>query len=432
MTVNNCVFKDHLSNGISGTSGDGDSQLIVTNSLFDDYGDGITVTDVTTTVTNCSIRNSSSYGINASSSNLTIDHSLIDRNMYGLSTSDGCVFTLTNSVVRNGGTNGIALYDNLGATITNNWIHRNGIYDSCPGIFFDQQISAPLVRNNTIYDNYTYGIESGEDGADPNIVNCIIYGNASADLYRDNGTFDTVNYCNLQSAHAGTGNIIDDPCFKNVGSDPNDLHLDGASQCKDAGDPDFADANETDIDGEARIRYGRVDIGADEYYWSHADLDQSGSVDFADYAEFAAAWQTAPNDANYNEDCDFEDNNAIDYNDLALFCEDWLWKVAWQDTQWMMAMGQRGGLESLLAPQDRLMLPDAAASLKAMSEEMLERTQKFYAIVPARTLQPSVQEIDIKEILKWLADLWLEEEQLQKMFEEDEWLKFIEAVENSL
>ena len=191
------------------------------------------------------------------------------------------------------------------------------------GIHFYNQIGVPLVRNNTIYDNYTYGIESTENGADPNILNCIIYGNDGNDLYRINDTFDTVNYCSLQNSHAGIGNITGDPGFKNVGTDPNDLHIDETSQCKDAGDPN-GDYDETDIDGEDRIRYGRVDIGADEYYWSPADLDEDGFVNFTDYAAFAEAWQAEAGEGNYNESCDIVDNNVIDINDLAVLAQYWL------------------------------------------------------------------------------------------------------------
>lgn len=40
--------------------------------------------------------------------------------------------------------------------------------------------------------------------------------------------------------------------------------------------------DETDIDGESRIYYGRVDIGGDEYHWSPADFDEDGTVNLID------------------------------------------------------------------------------------------------------------------------------------------------------
>ncbi|NIP55528.1 MAG: hypothetical protein GWN00_14405, partial [Aliifodinibius sp.] len=114
-----------------------------------------------------------------------------------------------------------------------------------------------------------------------------------------------------------------------------DYHLRVESPCIDAGDPNGDYTGQKDIDGEPRVFDGDynevpiVDMGADEYYWSPADINSDGFVNFFDYAFFASAWQSDPNDPNYNEDCDLEDNNSIDYNDIALFCEDWLWQTAW-------------------------------------------------------------------------------------------------------
>ena len=90
------------------------------------------------------------------------------------------------------------------------------------------------------------------------------------------------------------------------------------------GDPEYtAGPNETDIDGEERVIDGnddgtaRVDMGADEYYWSRADFNLDNFVNFIDYAIFAAAWQTSQGDPNYNLLCNLAaDNNTIDYNDL--------------------------------------------------------------------------------------------------------------------
>lgn len=84
----------------------------------------------------------------------------------------------------------------------------------------------------------------------------------------------------------------------------------------------------TNIDGEPRIFDGSdneipiVDIGANEYYRSPADINTDGFINFFDYGFFASAWQSEPNDNNYNEDRDLEDNNSIDYNNIALFSKD--------------------------------------------------------------------------------------------------------------
>ncbi len=44
------------------------------------------------------------------------------------------------------------------------------------------------------------------------------------------------------------------------------------------------------MDGEARVRLGRVDMGADEAGSNPADLDEDGRVDMADLGRLAGAW----------------------------------------------------------------------------------------------------------------------------------------------
>ena len=317
LEVEHSIFKDHTGDGIYGANG----ELTVTSSKFESNNDnGLELNNVTTTVTNCSIENSGNSGIG---------------------TTNGCNLVLEGSIVRYSGGHGISLKNNTGTTILNNWIHNNG----ASGFYSENHTVGTLhLRNNTIYKNGTYGIKCSEYGADPNIVNCIIAGNDSNDLYRVNGSFNTINYCLLQNDHAGTGNITGDPGFMNIGIDADDLHLDKTSQCKDSGDPDGSYGSETDIDGEDRIKYARVDIGGDEYYYSLADFDEDGFVNFIDYAIVATAWQSEYGEGNYNETCDIADNNAIDMNDLALFCEDWLWQAAWPEKVILLATDFESGI----------------------------------------------------------------------------------------
>jgi len=94
------------------------------------------------------------------------------------------------------------------------------------------------------------------------------------------------------------------------------------------------------------------------------------------------------------------------YNDLAIFCEDWLWQSAWGQPFGFMMMGEGLG-ETMFAG---FAAPET--SLQSVSEE--QNIEK---------LEP----IEIEQLIKWLEEVWLEEE-TQKLIDKDLWLKFIEAV----
>ncbi len=71
----------------------------------------------------------------------------------------------------------------------------------------------------------------------------------------------TVRYCNIRGGAPGEGNIELNPNFLS----DSDWHLSDFSPCINAGDPSIsAGINETDLEGEPRVRFSRIDIGADE------------------------------------------------------------------------------------------------------------------------------------------------------------------------
>ena len=145
---------------------------------------------------------------------------------------------------------------------------------------------------------------------------------------------------------------------------------------------------------------------------------------------------------------DLDGDNFVDYNDLALFCNDWLWEPAWLTDSWMESMAAGGigfgGLESMSlasfsleletlpsSPADDLMLSTAAESLEAMPESLAAKVQKFYDITPAATVSAAQQQIDAEEMLEWLADIWLSGE-LDETITEAEWYEFVEDVKKAL
>lgn len=483
VSVSSSMFKRHTSYGIDAVS----STLTVTDSNFDGNWDA---------------------GMHCSNSDLTVDHSVIANNNHdahvgnGLFIENNCSLTLTNSAVCNNGTYGLSLNNNSTSTVTikNNWIYGNGtdglhlddssmatiennwiygnkfhglyltdhstvtiknnwIYDNPYGIYLYYSTSAVTIRNNTIFCHPSLGtrrcgIYTDIDSTQPNISNCILWDNRD-DLDNCVATFSCIQ--NPDDAD-GNDNTTDDPCF--VNSDSNDFHIREYSVCKNNGDQNGNYSGETDIDGENRVYYGRVDMGADEYYLSPADFDEDGIVNFIDYAVLAASWQRKFGDVKYNENCDLADNNTIDFNDLALFCEDWLWEKAGGDEGWMMAMGDGGGRGT----DGELLLLDAAASLKARPERLTARSQKFYDITPETTisaiqkalelqlqlqhqakskpkpevqfeleplqqeLQPQPTEIDIQKLVDWLDEIWLNGE--LEGWTEDKYLEFRKSIED--
>ena len=49
------------------------------------------------------------------------------------------------------------------------------------------------------------------------------------------------------------------------------------------------------------------------------DLDNSGVVNFADYAPLVSAFLSSPGSPNWNEDADFNGDGVINFGDIALF-----------------------------------------------------------------------------------------------------------------
>jgi len=224
------------------------------------------------------------------------------------------------------------------------WTDGGGIYIVC---------SSPSVINctfagnsapkgagivlNAAWDDYPTSVE---------ITNSILWEYYGRDISIDHPeAIASVAYSNLRNGWSGVGNIQSDPCFVDPGywdfndtpfDDDDDFwvngdyHVQWDSPCIDAGDPDFPDdPNEHDIDDEPRVMAGRVDIGADEVGPKQADLSRDGLINFKDYSILIQSFDSAPADPNWYVLSDLYEDNRIDYNDLALLIDDWLWQAAW-------------------------------------------------------------------------------------------------------
>jgi parallel beta-helix repeat protein len=310
------------------------SNCIITGAFVAGYG--IYDTNSAFSITDCAIQNNSyglyaTFGNNGNLSESRISDSVIYNNSTGiyLYAASSPVLIENSYIINNNGdgivvafssmppvVRGCRIFTNSGrgfyishspVSIIDNLICRN----SQRGIYLYYTTSPTIVRNNTIACNNQYGIYKYA-GTTPAISNNIIWSNPVSDLYGCSATYSWL-----------TAN--GDPCF--VDADINDFHILPFSGCVNAGDPDFNDLSEVDIDGQCRVMIGqtapRVDIGADEIEWPKPDFDRDVVISFNDYAILASAWQTI--DPNMSLDTD----DDVDMDDLAEFADYWLWAPSW-------------------------------------------------------------------------------------------------------
>ncbi len=314
-------------------------------------------------------------------------------------------------------------------TIANCIFYENQVTSNggCGGGIGNSSDSSPVITNCTFSANYAtnYGFGGGMYNYQPSptVTNCIFWGNDAWDCNEIYPHDQTVSYCDIQrdTVYPGIGNIKVDPCF--VDANSNNYHINANSPCIDKGNnlevPLWVS---TDIDGQGRIIDGDgndsniVDIGADEYYWNPPDFSVDGIVNFIDYAMFTTAWLS--NDSEYSLD----EDNDVDYDDLALFCEDWMTVAVWYQPMEFMTMGDGlgGGM-------------GRGVFLTGFGEKFSTGyTGEVYQPEPVEEEQPEpITQQEIEDTLKWLDEVWLYPE-VRESTSEDDWLEFVELVKLSL
>jgi len=193
------------------------------------------------------------------------------------------------------------------------------------------------IDNCTIVGNSTaVGPGGGINDCSGTISDCIIWSNTAPSdsqvSYSPNLTYS----CIQDWLAGGTGNIVANPLFVDAdGSDDdpatwadNDYHLLPNSPCINGGDPGGDYSGQLDMDGEPRVLYGRVDMGADEVTPIAGDFEPDGDVDLDDYAALEAA-MNGPNqppgdpaaDLDADGDCDLGDFTVFAHNFTGLFSD---------------------------------------------------------------------------------------------------------------
>lgn len=172
-----------------------------------------------------------------------------------------------------------------------NCVFVNNTADSGGGLANQWANCTPTIKNCTFYGNTATWGGGGIYSylSNPTLINCILWGNSDPSgtgeisQIRSFNAAPAVTYCCIQDDHpndasipfngAVNGNIDDNPLL-----DIDGFHLTAASPCVNMGDPAYVPGSgETDIDGQARVQGGRIDIGADERPSQHFYVSPAGS-----------------------------------------------------------------------------------------------------------------------------------------------------------
>ncbi|MHC4640696.1 MAG: choice-of-anchor Q domain-containing protein [Planctomycetota bacterium] len=209
-------------------------------------------------------------------------------------TLNRCTF-LNNSAGNNGG--GIFLWNSTTATncifAYNSASYRGG------GIYINSDITG-IVTNCTFYNNTASdeggGIFAG-NYATLTLTNSILWSDKPDEIGKTVLATATVSYCDIQdTSYAGSGgNFVSDPLFVDALND--NFHLQIESPCINAGNNSAPGIPSEDIDGNYRIMYGQVEIGADEIAPVYVNASALGKNDGSKWPDAFTDFQDAVDSA---------------------------------------------------------------------------------------------------------------------------------------
>jgi parallel beta-helix repeat protein len=375
-TVRNCAFSGNMAYWNGGGIYNFASSPIITQCTFSDNlaynGGGITNEQGSPVIIHCvftaNTGESAGGGVyNNGQSSSTVSQCTFYNNTapYGgglvnyesTSTITNCVFA-----ANHGNSNGGGIWNSFSSpAITNCIFAGNSAYYGGGGIrnYYQSNptiINCTLIGNTAINTTGSGGGIANSNSSNPTLANCILWGNSAAldsQIFNDQST-PIVAFSDIEGGYVGDGNIDSDPLLTNatgpdgtLGTADDDLRLSYLSPCRDSGSdallpPDYADLDDNgnttepvpyDLQNQTRIIDGdcsgtaTVDMGALEYNPKQTgDLNSDCQIDLTDFNIFAQAWQTTPQDSQWNPDCDlaFPADGTITLDDFNIIAIHWL------------------------------------------------------------------------------------------------------------
>jgi hypothetical protein len=226
------------------------------------------------TLTNCVLTDNSAYNVGGGACNAALNNCGLSGNSAisgGGGASGGTLnnCTLTgNSAAQGGGVLSAALNN---CALSGNSAAYGGGANSC------------TLTNCTLSGNSAEVLGGGVCSATLN--NCIVYYNTSGN--GANHFISTLAYSCTTPLPEGAGNIDTDPLFIDTNGWAN-LRLQSNSPCIDAGSDDYVNGT-NDLDGNPRISYGIVDMGAYEFQCPFRYVNLSNTTPGWPYD----SWETA-------------------------------------------------------------------------------------------------------------------------------------------